>query len=88
MAIIVWESIKCWFPEKRAMQKKFYVTLFSKNVRFHNFRQEKSIESTFFTHKIAFYFSQIFNFVEMDLLWKKKFEVGIFAPKWKKMVFL
>jgi len=53
--------------------KKFYVTFFSKNARFHTFRPEKSIQSTFFTHKIAFYFSEIFKFLEIDLLRKKWF---------------
>jgi len=55
------------------MHKKFYVTFFSKNARFHTFRPEKSIQSTFFTHKIAFHFSEIFKFLEIDLLRKNWF---------------
>jgi len=55
------------------MHKKFYVTFFSKNARFHTFRPEKSIQSTFFTYKIAFHFSEIFKFLEIDLLRKKWF---------------
>jgi len=55
------------------MHKKFYVTFFSKNARFHTFRPEKSIQSTFFTYKIAFYFSEISKFLEIDLLQKKWF---------------
>ena len=63
---------KMLISRKTGDAKKNYVTFFSKNVRFHTFRQEKSIESMFFTHKIAFYFSEIFNFLEMDLLRKKR----------------
>ena len=54
--------------------KKIYVTFFSKNARFHAFRPEKSIQSTFFTYKIAFYFSEIFKFLEIDLLRKDGFK--------------
>jgi len=70
------------------MQKKFYVTFFSKNARFHTFRPEKSIQIVFFSYKIAFYFSEIFKFLEVDLLRKKWFSIGIFDPKRRKMVFL
>jgi len=67
------KSIKCSFPENWGMQKKFHVTFFSKNVSCHTFRPEKSNQSTFFTHKIAFYFSEISKFPEIDLLRKKRF---------------
>jgi len=67
------KSIKCSFPENWGMQKKIHVTFFSKNVSNHTFRPEKSNQSTFFTHKIAFYFSEISKFPEIDLLRKKKF---------------
>ena len=74
---------KMAISRKTGDAKKIYVTFFSKNVRFHTFRQEKSIESTFFTHKIAFYFSEIFNFLEMDLLRKKGWS-GYFCSKMKE----
>jgi len=69
------KSIKCSFPENWGMQKKFHVTFFSKNVSYHTFRPEKSNQSTFFTHKIAFYFSEISKFPEIDLLRKKGFNL-------------
>jgi len=55
------------------MHKTFHVTFFSKNARFHTFWPEKSIQSMFFTYKIAFHFSEIFKFLEIDLLRKKWF---------------
>ena len=66
------KSIKCSFPENWGMQKKFDVTFFLKNISYHTFRPEKGNQSTFFTHKIAFYFSEISKFPEIDLLRKKK----------------
>ena len=56
------------------MQKKNDVIFFSKNIRFHTFWPEKTFKLQFFTQKIAFDFSEIFNFLEIDLLGKKSFK--------------
>ena len=63
------------------------LTFVSKNARFHTFRPEKRIQGTFFTHKIAFYFSEIFEFLEIDLLRKKMVITWYFLTKMKENVF-
>ena len=59
------------FPKNGRCKKKFMRLYCQKNVRFHTFRPEKAFQVRFSPKKKAFYFSEIFNFLEIDLLQKK-----------------